>query len=235
MKMRAAMMGFFLLVSVTAWGQMTNKAGIRRVHPEGMYMSSVGHASMQIQAAASIVAPLIVRGAPAGNVVMAYNASTGTCLALTVTNANLTPVAKEIFSVDLPNSAPGSTYVDVMFTSNLNFYPGANALGASIDCRVEQDTDGDGSYETSYNCSGISDSLKPWLAFDPSTNPLGSAFQTTYRGYAVIPGGLILTGLNAGKAIPTRVVVNLFGVEWNFSGSPSGLIDACNNTLKIMY
>lgn len=240
MKSVKAIMGLMLLAPMTIWGQAYTKPRNLLVHPRALVVSGLGNWSVQAPAPASItptaVYPLIFHGAPAGNISMTH---TETCTVLALSNRNAaTPTETLIFSVNF-DAAPGSTYVDVEFTSNLNFFPGwntpntLNSLGAAIDCRVEQDLDSTGTYSTSYFCSGITATQKPWMAFDPSTDSLGSAFETVFRGYAPIVG-FVTSGGNTGKPAPTRVVVKLIGIEWT-AGTPDGEIDACNNNLKVMY
>ena len=245
MRLRIALMGFSLLMSSAAWGQESSWVGqeqetakkpiSRHQHPYGVGLSRNrdDRASMVMQTpeAASIRPPLVFSGAQAGNVIMAYSGDEfSACPSVPVGNWNST-AATTRFSVNIPNIS-GSTYVDVMFTTNLNFYPVSNAMGVAVDCRVEQDLDSTGNYSTSYYCSGISDSIKPWLAFEPSTASVGSAFQTTFRGYApVVP--LVTSGANAGLPAPTRVVVKLIAIEW--AAVVTGAVYSCNNTLKIEY
>jgi len=141
------------------------------------------------------------------------------------------PAPYTIFQETLPSVSAGTRYVDVQFTTNLNLYPGTAFIGVAVNCVVEQDltVPPDGVYETQSYCSGVSPSVKPWLVFMPSTDPVGSAFQTTFRGYAQV------TALNsAGNPVPTRVTITLLGVEWA-NQSSGGAAYACNNTLKIEY
>ncbi len=260
MRFLTAMMGFLLLGSWTAWGQeVKNRASEVKKEPifDPIYQARIppgllsrqgkGSGSMKVQGGVlspttpPAVYPLIFSGSAAAHVLMTHSGdiyADGIML-----NKGLIggPQPKTtIFSVPF-NIAPESTYVDVMFVCNLILYPGADVkpgstgLGATIDCRVEQDLDGSNNFATVYHCSGISDSLKPWLAFNPSSDYTGSTYMGQFRGYAPVTSPIMTSGPNVGLPTPTRVVVDLYGIEWDNSMSGNGEVWAFNRTLKILY
>lgn len=220
----------FLSIALLGAGSAMSQGFVRqqKPHPVGLKVSE--------ERADSFVGPLAptepsspVFAPVASNVKMVYSGSTfATCPSLAV-GTKSAPGHTVLFTETLPTTSAASTYVDVTFTTNLNFYPGTVGMGTAVDCQVQQDLDSDGTYETTFYCSGVSADIKPWLAFDPSTDPLGSAFQTTFRGYALV------TALNtAGNPVPTRVVIELLTTEWSDT-SAGGKAYACNNNLRIAY
>ncbi|MBL0311125.1 MAG: hypothetical protein IPP78_00135 [Holophagaceae bacterium] len=254
MRFRTAMMVPLLFGPWAAWGQEANswkqQEGKRQPIPDPYYQDrvppgiSVNHRGLMSMRSPGMLPTTstpdstVFSGGVTNKVLMTHAGTTDFASGIFLTQGLMGGPTSPTSIFSIPFLADvSSTYVDVTFLCNLVIWPGAGVtpgstgLGATIDCRVEQDLDNNGTYETSIHCSGISDSLKPWMVFTTVADYFGSTYMAQFRGYAPISA---LNNILAPAA--TRVVVELTGSEWSpITHTASGEIRVFNRTLKILY
>jgi hypothetical protein len=169
-----------------------------------------------------------VASQPLGNYLYGFRTETTACVTFVAAKPRS---YQTLFSREFRIPA-ASRLVEIILSLDVNLFPNGvpgDQVGAALDCRVEQDIDANGSYDTSVPCSGIDvdPTFAPYVAFEPLSDPNGTTNAVSYTGYVTVPPPSDLS-----STVLTRVTITIQGIAYAGTG---GFVQLCNSNLRIGY